>query len=105
MSSYYLSSFSSLATIFLKLTIIITTADVTVTFARAKRSQTTFTHTQDFVTALRTCLLAISNVTVTMKFISIGADPVVVRGSGPHKNLLVESSMTQTPTKILLKEI
>ena len=36
---------------------------------------------------------------------STGSDPVEVRGFGPHKNLLVEYSMTRTPTKILLKEI
>jgi len=35
----------------------------------------------------------------------IGADPVVVQGSGPHKNLVVGSSMAQTPMKILQKEI
>jgi len=35
----------------------------------------------------------------------IGADPVGVQGSGPHKNLVVGSSVARTPTKILLKEI
>jgi len=28
-----------------------------------------------------------------------------VQGSGPHKNLVVQSSMPQTPMKVLLKKI
>jgi len=40
-----------------------------------------------------------------LRRILVGADPVGVKGSGPHKTLVVGSSMARTFTKILLKEI